>query len=283
MFPKIVYVVLMITLLHASGTGAENAARSSQNGLLFELYTALYVYAPEDTLEVHYRIRNIDHPGIVLSFSSSQRVDIIIETPAGLTGSNVLHYSPSMGREYIPEEEAYSSGIKVTLASFFAAERDTIGTLPASVSDGDTLSIYGRSAASVFGIEEPEQMFQRYLMFVPFFSHSTEPVYKPELDINDDGRIDFQDFLLATENRFIMDWHKLPEQSKLSLSVIIRAKTADLDRDNSLGSGDFDVFIRAFGSSMNMATYDARADLDGNGAIDFRDFLEYVSLLGDGK
>ena len=55
----------------------------------------------------------------------------------------------------------------------------------------------------------------------------------------------------------------------------------DFDGDGAVGFGDFLQFVAQFGLSRSDAGYDARYDLDGDGTIGFADFLIFASAFGE--
>ena len=59
-------------------------------------------------------------------------------------------------------------------------------------------------------------------------------------------------------------------------------KSADLDGDGAVGFGDFVTFTAKFGTSRGQAGYDARCDLDWDGSIGFSDFLIFANVFGQG-
>lgn len=147
-------MVMAGILLQVYPVFARDPVSVSQDGLVFELTTNQSVYASDDFLSVRYSVRNVSYPGAMLEFSSSQRVDIAVETPAGRTGSNVLRYSTVAGRESIPRGMTFTSGVGVNLAALTAAGADTQYAEAVSVSEGVTLRITAQSAADGYGIEE---------------------------------------------------------------------------------------------------------------------------------
>ena len=56
--------------------------------------------------------------------------------------------------------------------------------------------------------------------------------------------------------------------------------TPDFDGNGTVDFADFLQFVSRFGSSPGDEGYDARYDLDGNGTIGFGDFLMFVSQFG---
>ena len=57
-------------------------------------------------------------------------------------------------------------------------------------------------------------------------------------------------------------------------------RSADLDGDGDVDFSDFLLFVAAFGKSEGEAGYNASADLDSNGMIDFQDFLRFANAFG---
>ena len=57
-------------------------------------------------------------------------------------------------------------------------------------------------------------------------------------------------------------------------------RSADLNGDGNVDFSDFLLFAAAFGTSEGGADYNAAADLDGDGAVAFSDFLIFASAFG---
>ncbi len=54
----------------------------------------------------------------------------------------------------------------------------------------------------------------------------------------------------------------------------------DFDGNGAVEFQDFLLFVNAFGKSSSDAGFDARMDLDGNGTVEFQDFLLFVNAFG---
>ena len=59
-----------------------------------------------------------------------------------------------------------------------------------------------------------------------------------------------------------------------------QTRSADLNGDGNVDFSDFLLFAAAFGTSEGGADYNAAADLDGDGAVAFSDFLIFASAFG---
>ena len=74
----------------------------------------------------------------------------------------------------------------------------------------------------------------------------------------------------------------------LSLTLLLAAplldaqetKSADFDGNGTVDFTDFLTFVQGFDKSADQADFNAKLDLDGNGTIDFSDFLLFVSAFG---
>ncbi len=74
----------------------------------------------------------------------------------------------------------------------------------------------------------------------------------------------------------------------LSLTLLLAAplldaqetKSADFDGNGTVDFTDFLTFVQGFGKSAGQADFNEKLDLDGNGTIDFSDFLLFVSAFG---
>lgn len=66
----------------------------------------------------------------------------------------------------------------------------------------------------------------------------------------------------------------------MSAYVTPRTRSADFDGDGRVDFRDFVVFAGMFGTGRGDAGYDARFDLDWNGAIGFSDFLIFAGAFG---
>ena len=56
--------------------------------------------------------------------------------------------------------------------------------------------------------------------------------------------------------------------------------TGDFDGNGTVDFQDFLRFVGQFGKSSSDDGFDARMDLDGNGTVDFQDFLRFVAAFG---
>lgn len=76
----------------------------------------------------------------------------------------------------------------------------------------------------------------------------------------------------------------LSETAIQALIVIRQApsqtRSADLDGDGDVDFSDFLLFVAAFGTSEGGPGYNAAADLDGNGTVAFSDFLLFAGAFG---
>ncbi len=59
------------------------------------------------------------------------------------------------------------------------------------------------------------------------------------------------------------------------------ANPADFNGDGMVDFNDFLIFARGFGKSAGDADFNAKLDLDGDGTIDFGDFLRFVDAFGE--
>ena len=74
----------------------------------------------------------------------------------------------------------------------------------------------------------------------------------------------------------------------LSLTLLVSSpllyaqetKSADFDGNGSVDFTDFLMFAQGFGKSDGQDDFNAKLDLDGNGTIDFSDFLLFVNAFG---
>ena len=75
-------------------------------------------------------------------------------------------------------------------------------------------------------------------------------------------------------------------ETTLQALVVIRhaqsqtTRSADLNGDGDVDFSDFLLFVAAFGKSEGEGGYNAAADLDSNGMIDFQDFLLFANAFG---
>ena len=74
----------------------------------------------------------------------------------------------------------------------------------------------------------------------------------------------------------------IPDLQKRGVTVLFDKPDlpADFDGNGEIEFGDFLAFVDRFGLSRGDARYDARYDLDGNGEIGFLDFLIFVKAFG---
>ncbi|MXX15077.1 MAG: hypothetical protein F4Z86_16800 [Gemmatimonadetes bacterium] len=59
-----------------------------------------------------------------------------------------------------------------------------------------------------------------------------------------------------------------------------QTRSADLDGDGDVDFSDFLLFAAAFGTSEGVPGYNAAADLDGDGTVAFSDFLIFANAFG---
>jgi hypothetical protein len=57
-------------------------------------------------------------------------------------------------------------------------------------------------------------------------------------------------------------------------------KTPDFDGNGKVEFSDFLLFAAGFGKTQGQAGFDARLDLDGSGKVDFPDFLQFAQQFG---
>ena len=57
-------------------------------------------------------------------------------------------------------------------------------------------------------------------------------------------------------------------------------RNGDLDGDGDVDFSDFLLFVSAFGTIEGGIGYNPEADLDGDGVIEFPDFLIFASAFG---
>lgn len=74
-------------------------------------------------------------------------------------------------------------------------------------------------------------------------------------------------------------------QTAVQALIVIRqapsqTRSADLNGDGDVDFSDFLLFAAAFGKSEGEAGYNAGADLDSSGAVDFQDFLIFANAFG---
>ena len=57
-------------------------------------------------------------------------------------------------------------------------------------------------------------------------------------------------------------------------------KTPDFDGNGTVDFSDFLIFAGGFGKAQGEAGFDARLDFDENGKVDFPDFLQFAQRFG---
>ena len=70
--------------------------------------------------------------------------------------------------------------------------------------------------------------------------------------------------------------------ASLTFTLEVQRLTADIDGDGQVDFADFLSFVGKFGARRGDARYDARYDLDSDGEIGFSDFLIFASNFGTG-
>ena len=107
-----------------------------------------------------------------------------------------------------------------------------------------------------------------------FFSGNIEDLAQLILPISD---------LMAGDTVTILGL-PLSETAIQALMVIRQApsqtRSADLNGDGNVDFSDFLLFAAAFGTSEGVPGYNAAADLDGDGAVAFSDFLIFANAFG---
>ena len=72
------------------------------------------------------------------------------------------------------------------------------------------------------------------------------------------------------------------DSASLTFTLEVQRPTADIDGDGQVNFADFLSFVGKFGTRRGDARYDARYDLDSDGEIGFSDFLIFASNFGTG-
>ena len=72
------------------------------------------------------------------------------------------------------------------------------------------------------------------------------------------------------------------DSASLTFTLEVQRPTADIDGDGQVDFADFLSFVGKFGTRRGDAEYDARYDLDSDGEIGFSDFLIFASNFGTG-
>lgn len=250
---------------------AQNVAQYLENGILYQLQTPQFVYAPEDVIAVSYRIinQNDSEINIVTPNSNFCRLWMIIKD----TLFNIAPSTPGAFSEQIIFFEAICSQ-DVSKRIFSRL----------NFSDGDTLGIRGKPNASsyVIGLPAPtDEKFSsdriNYRFMKSFNSVLGSVNYDTRYDLNADHKIDFLDWLIwarkTESNRY-----ETPQGADLSLVIYIRDKSADVNRDGLVNEQDMNVFVSTMGSVLGESAYSMYMDFTGDGRIDFADFVEFSTL-----
>ncbi len=83
--------------------------------------------------------------------------------------------------------------------------------------------------------------------------------------------------------RAVLGRGEQPEAVTLSVSVALQVaapSSLDIDGNGFVDFSDFLALAGTFGSNRGDARYEGRLDLDSNGSIEFSDFLEFVGVFG---
>ncbi len=72
------------------------------------------------------------------------------------------------------------------------------------------------------------------------------------------------------------------DRASLTFTLEVQRPTADIDGNGQVNFADFLSFVGKFGTRRGDARYDARYDLDSDGEIGFSDFLIFASHFGTG-
>ena len=68
--------------------------------------------------------------------------------------------------------------------------------------------------------------------------------------------------------------------ASLPFTLEVSLPSPDLDGDGVVNFADFLTFASKFGSRLGQERYDPRCDLNGDGQIDFDDFLIFAADFG---
>ena len=72
------------------------------------------------------------------------------------------------------------------------------------------------------------------------------------------------------------------DRASLTFTLEVQRPTTDIDGNGQVNFADFLSFVGKFGTRRGDARYDARYDLDSDGEIGFSDFLIFASHFGTG-
>ena len=61
---------------------------------------------------------------------------------------------------------------------------------------------------------------------------------------------------------------------------LLSSPSPDFDGDGTVDFSDFLAFVEHFGTSRGDGKYEAKYDLDGDGTVEFSDFLAFVNDFG---
>ncbi|MDA0746796.1 MAG: hypothetical protein O2954_09770 [bacterium] len=266
-------LILAVLFLSVAPISAENAVSFTSDSLTCTASTTSYVYAPGDTIHVHYDITNLNHPQVILPFSSSKHAHVEAQTSGELTWLDTRRF------QFVTTDESISTGgtlrasTRISPGLFVDQTTDPDNRTPMQPQDGDTLTIRVHSDTRAYGITHPDDDFEAFIQFARYVnSPAADLGFNPQFDANDDGVINFSDYIRFTRIGFATTWHTLPAEFALTLQIYIRNKTADLNRDGSVTQEDLARFVQTFGSTIHDPLYDARTDLNGDGQTDYGDF-----------
>lgn len=81
------------------------------------------------------------------------------------------------------------------------------------------------------------------------------------------------------------EFAELPERASdhdpLLAALAFAARQGDLDGDGDIDRFDFRAFVKALGSREGRRRFNAEADFNGNGRVDFRDLFTFLHLLAE--
>ena len=271
----------IVIVVHPWDVWAEDRVTVLQDGLQLTLDTSKYVYEPTDTVGVGYTVKNCDYAGIQLSFPHSARAIFHFEK-SGMVSNEIPSVVLTVtGSEFIERGENFHQGYNIPLDLLAVLAGNVITEQAFDLLDGDTLTVYGRLDTEYFGIGiKEESTFEKWLKIQPLLGKtSVDEEFDLNYDFNSDGAINFPDWIYFLSTKYLIsEWRRI-DAVQLSTEIYIRKKSADVNRDDRVDFGDFIFLSQAFGSRIGTDQYDIRVDLDGNGVIDFRDFVEFSVLF----
>lgn len=270
----------LIVFYHSAAI-AQNEAISRDSGLSFKL-VAPYVCGPDEIVRIQYQIRSENFVGALLGFSDSGRVNTYIVKNDSTSFMMPYQVKFVVGYESVTQEQGVTFLSELDLSEIYVDNGDNILGETFQFSDGDSIYIISELATTHVGLSN-QTATQDQILFAWQQSEGAkigDPAYDKRVDFNNNGFIDIVDHSLIGRVHYFITNHIKLSTTRIAVKVYLRINSPDINRDKQTDFSDFVAFANSFGSNWGMDTYNMRSDFDGNGKVEFKDFIEFVRQYG---